>query len=130
MNEVREQVLELLRGYIEDTVSHEELVKRWPKRYRDDVLDCIVNDFCEPFPALRTYRDGARLGVRAIEGDWSLDEYDKVLDESPHFREKEYDPETDTWVPDRRPEGKGCGCGPAVLLLGLVAVAVWVLLSL
>ena len=85
MSEHREKAILDLQKYIDGEIKPEELLSNLPNVYEDDeLLDDIINTFCEPlsdYKAMSSWNEIAQVSIRALKEDWSVDFFVRVLDE-------------------------------------------------
>ena len=91
MNEHRKKAILVLQKYIEGEIKPEELLSNLPNVYdADELLDDIINTFCEPlsdYKGMASWNEIAQVSIRALKEDWSVDFFVRVLDEGfPHIK--------------------------------------------
>ena len=85
MTEHRKEAIVALKRYIDGEIKPKELLPMFQHAYEgDELLEVIINTFCEPlddYTAISSWDEIAQVSIRAIEHDWSPDFFSRVLEE-------------------------------------------------
>jgi hypothetical protein len=81
-SEARKETIAVLKDYLRGNIAPKDLISKFPDYVEDELLDNIVNVFCEPLSdneGISSWEDVAEISIRAIEQSWSPDNFENAL---------------------------------------------------
>jgi len=78
----RQRAIALLRAFVEDTASAEDLISRWPPEHGDRLLEDIAAEFrkADAFVAEEHLKRTAQIALQAIQQEWVPEAFHNALE--------------------------------------------------
>ena len=83
LTQARKQTLTVLRQYISGEFKPRNLLERFPDYGDDELLDSVINVFCEPLSDngdMLSWNDVANVSISAIQEAWSVERFLRALE--------------------------------------------------